>query len=284
MAAFIPIGTVNSIASNLAAESTARVLAENTFLLQKSLARLSSGLRIVSAGDDPAGLAAAIRAESELNRVSAAQTNVTNAQSYVETQTGFLNNVQDALDRMSELALLSSDDLTTDEQRSNYSEEFVELQSFVSTTGTKTFNGINLFSSSDFNVTVDPNGGTFSLNSLKYNETGAGGGLSEVYDTADISTAAGALTASTKLEIATDNLSFMLAKAGSHTQRLNLESGALSVHSENLTALDDSIMKVDTAAEAVRYATFQVRVDAATAMLVQANLIPNRLLELLNFS
>ena len=283
MADFVPIGFVNSIASNGAAQHAARVLTENTFLLQKSLVRLSSGLRILSAGDDPGGAASAVRIGAQISRVSAAQTNVTNATSYVETQAGFLNNVQDALDRMSELAELSQDSLTTADQRAEYQEEFADLQEFISTVGTKTFNEVDLFSSSDFSVTVDPDGGTFGLDTLNYNENGFGGGLSEVYDGITIDTAGNATTAATKLETGVDNLSFMVARAGAHLTRLTLSDESLSVESENLTSLHDSIVTVDSAAEAVRYAQLSLLVDAGTAMLVQANLNSTRLLDLLKF-
>ena len=283
MAGFIPLGAVNSIASNVAAQSTARVLTENTFLLQKSLARLSSGLRIISAGDDPVGAANAVRIGAQISRVSAAQTNITNATSYVETQSGFLNQVEDALDRMSELATLSQDGLTTDSQRSEYQEEFVDLQEFVSTVGTRTFNGIDIFSSSNLSVTIDPDGGTFTLDALNYNEAAVDGGLAEVYDGIDISSVANAGDAADEVELGIDNLSFMLARAGSHTQRLTLSNEALTVESENLTSMHESITLTDTAAEAVRYAQLQLLVNAGTAMLVQANLNSSKLIDLLDF-
>ena len=97
------------INTNTTAASAARNLADSTRLLSKSLARLSSGSKIISPEDDAAGLAQIIRFEAQINRNSAVKANVGNAISFVQTQDGFLQKVQSALDRMSELSVLSQD-------------------------------------------------------------------------------------------------------------------------------------------------------------------------------
>src|SRR5688572_25838252 len=130
------------INTNLAATSSARLLSGSTTMLQKSLARLSSGSKIVSPEDDAAGLAQAIKLDAQISRNKAAQVNVGNATSYAQTQDGFLSKVQKALDRMGELTVLAQDETKTSQDLSNYTLEFVQLQNFISDIGTKKFNDV----------------------------------------------------------------------------------------------------------------------------------------------
>ncbi len=93
------------INTNIAAESSASLLAASSSNLAKSLQRLSSGSKIISPQDDAAGLAMSIHFDAQSTRISAASTNVSNAISYTQTQDGFLQQVSNALNRMSELAV-----------------------------------------------------------------------------------------------------------------------------------------------------------------------------------
>ena len=133
------------INTNIAAMAASRTLAKSTNSLSSSLARLSSGSKIVSPEDDAAGLAQSIRFDAQINRNHAVQSNLTNAISFSQTQDGFLTKAQSALDRMSELSVLSQDMTKTNTDRSNYSVEFVQLQNYLSAIGTKNFNGVTLF-------------------------------------------------------------------------------------------------------------------------------------------
>jgi flagellin len=278
------IEAVNSIATNLTADRTGRILTENTLLLQKSLQRLSSGLRIVSPSDDPAGLAQSVKLETTLTRINAAQTVVANATSFSETQSGFLDEVEEALDRMSELATLSADTATTTaETRSEYQTEFAELQSFISNVGTKDFNGVSLFGTSSLLVVIDSDADTFTLQVTNFTQTGGSGGLLSSYNpaTTTISSSASATTAVTTLETAMTNLGLMQAKIGAAISRLNLTAGVLSVESENLTSVNDLITTTDFATETTAYARLQLLVDSGTAMLSQSHNLPESLLSLI---
>jgi flagellin len=281
------IEPVNTISSSLAAERAARILRDNTLLLQKSLLRLSSGLRIISPGDDPAGLAQSISLETQVTRISAAQSNISNATSFSETQSGFLDQVEEALDRMSELAVLSQDGLTTETDRSDYQTEFSDLQSFISDVGTKQFNGIDLFSGVDLQVTVDGDGATFNMHGLSYNNSiySTTGGLLQAYTSSSTSvgTAAAALVAQATLAVALDNLSFFQAKVGSSIQRLSLSSETLTSLSDNLTAASELITKIDLATESTRFSRLDLLVNAGTSMVAQANIGQQNLLKLLEF-
>ena len=96
------------INTNVSAQTGARLLGESQSALSKSLARLSSGSKIVSPEDDAAGLAVSSRFDAQINRITATKNNIGNAISFSQTQDGFLKKVGKALDRMSELAVVPS--------------------------------------------------------------------------------------------------------------------------------------------------------------------------------
>src|SRR6186713_3292714 len=108
------------INTNVSAQISSRLLSESGAMLAKSLARLSSGSKIVSPEDDAAGLAVSTRFDAQINRIGAAKANVGNAISFAQTQDGFLKKVSKALDRMSELAILSQDVTKSDADRALY--------------------------------------------------------------------------------------------------------------------------------------------------------------------
>src|SRR5688572_29010734 len=133
------------INTNISAQSSARLLAESTSMLAKSLARLSSGSKIISPEDDAAGLAVSMRFDARINRNMAAKTNVGNAISFAQTQDGYLTKVAKALDRMSELSILAQDVTKTDADRALYNTELSTLGAYVTNVATKDFNGVSLF-------------------------------------------------------------------------------------------------------------------------------------------
>jgi len=126
-----------------------RTLEANTQGLSKSLARLSSGSKIVSPEDDAAGLAVSMKFRAEIARVGSATANVGNAISFSQTQDGFLGTIDTALRRMSELAVLAADQTKSNTDVANYEKEFAELKEFISRSANSTFNDVGLFSSTE---------------------------------------------------------------------------------------------------------------------------------------
>jgi len=149
--------------TNISATVASRTFRESAKALSDSVARLSSGSKITSPEDDAAGLAQAIKLGSESKRNKAVVSNLTNAISYSQTQDGLLEKVQKSLVRMGELTILASDISKTDIDRSNYQQEFAELQSYIIGINDTNFNGISLFGSSSHNVINDAKGGSLSL-------------------------------------------------------------------------------------------------------------------------
>src|SRR5262249_11333690 len=132
-------------------------------LLNKSLARLSSGSRIVSPEDDAGGLAVSMRLDAQISRLDAVQNTVANAVSFSQTQDGFLSQVAKVLDRMSELAIMAQDPLKSATDRALYNQEYTSLAGHLAGISTKDFNGVSLFNGAPVNVVIDSEGNTFSM-------------------------------------------------------------------------------------------------------------------------
>src|SRR5213596_302245 len=154
------------INTNTHAMEAARNLQGSESMLSKSLARLSSGSKIVNPADDAAGLAASMRLDAQIARLGAAKGNVGNAISFTQTQDGYLKKIAKALDRMSELSILAQDVTKSDADRSLYNAEFQQLYAYFTSAASKDFNGVSLFASSALNVNIDSEGGTFTMNGI----------------------------------------------------------------------------------------------------------------------
>ena len=112
-----------------------------------------------------------MRLDAQVKRLDAAKSNVANALSFTQTQDGYLTKIAKALDRMSELAIMSQDVTKSDADRTLYNQEFTQLSAFVTTSSTKDFNGVSLFSSSSLGVTIDSDGNTFSMSGINLGAT-----------------------------------------------------------------------------------------------------------------
>jgi flagellin len=266
------------INTNISAMQSAKMLADSTSKLQKSLARLSSGSKIVSPEDDAAGLAVSTRFDAQINRVQAADANVNNAVSFSQTQDGYLQQVGNALNRMSELTMMSQDVTKTDSDRSLYQAEFSTLQSYVTDIAGKQFNGVTLFSSTALNVTTDSEATTFAMGAINMADAAITGATSTA---TSVATAAGAASALTSVETAINKVSTYRATVGANVARLTYTNDQLSVLQSNLSAANSQIKDVDVAEESTQYARYNILVQSGTAMLAQANSLPQSVLRLL---
>ena len=266
------------INTNIQAQTSASMLSTSSAMLSKSLARLSSGSKIVNPADDAAGLAVASRLDAQVQRLSAARNNVGNAVSFTQTQDGYLKKVAKALDRMSELSILAQDVTKGDPDRLLYQTEFKQIQEYVANTATKDFNGVSLFNGGTHNVTIDSEGNTFALTSADLAATAYSDALGT---TSNISTTGGAATALTNIKSAINQLASDRATIGAYQSRLNFTSEQLQVNKENLMAASSRIQDVDVAEESTQFARYNILVQAGTAMLAQANSLPQSALRLL---
>ena len=264
------------INTNLQSQINANNLEATQARLAKSLGRLSSGSKLTAPSDDAGGLAVATRLDAQVKRTDAANNNVSSAISYTQTQDGYLKNISKALNRMSELSMLAQDVTKTDADRANYNAEFLQMSSYVTTAANKDFNGVSLFSANPLAVTIDSEGGTFAMNG-----TDLGAAVYTNATGSNISSTAAATTALTKIEIAINQLSTDRATIGSYQARLNYTSDQLTVSKQNLTAATSQIEDVDIANESTEFAKQNILMQSGTAMLAQANQLPQSVLKLL---
>ena len=261
------------INTNVSALRGTRMLAESTGRLNTALARLASGSKIVQPQDDAAGLAVSTKFDAQINRNKSVQNNLSSALSFSQTQDGFLQKVSKALDRMSELSTLALDSTKSTADKANYNTEFTDLKTYISDIGTKDFNGVSLFSGSGLSVTKDSDVGTWTLNASALNGS-------------DVTTVVGTFTATTANAVATlktaiESVATHRAKVGANIQRLQFTQEQVGILNENLAASVSRIKDVDVAQESTQFARYNILVQSGTAMLAQANLLPQNALRLL---
>ena len=265
------------INTNISALNAANLLQQSSMNLSTSLARLSSGSKIVNPSDDSAGLAVSMKLGAQISRTGAAQNNVSNAISFNQTQDGYLQQVNTALTRMSELSVSAQDVTKTSSDRALYQQEYKTLGAYVNDVATKSFNGVSLFSGNNLNVTSDSEGAHF---------TNLGVSLSTAsYTTAiadDISSVSGAQAALKDTETAINQLASDRANIGSNEEALGYYNNQLSSLSNNLSAAKSQITDVNVATESTNYAKENILVQSGTAMLAQANSMPQSVLRLLS--
>jgi flagellin len=267
------------INTNISAQSAAQMLQQSSMNLSQSLARLSSGSKITSPADDSAGLAVSMKLGAQISRTGAAQNNVANAISFNQTQDGYLQQVDTALTRMSELSVSAQDVTKTSADTALYQQEYKTLASFVSDVATKSFNGVSLFNGTSLSVTSDSEGATFT--NLGVNLTSTNTSYANALKD-DISTLSGAQTALTDTKTAIAQLASDRANIGSNEETLGYYNNALGTLSNNLSAAKSQITDVDVATESTNYAKENILVQSGTAMLAQANSMPQSVLRLLS--
>jgi len=269
------------INTNTSAARGARFLSDASTSLQKSLARLSSGSKIVEPQDDAAGLAVSARMDAQINRTEAIRSNIGNAISYKQTQDGYLAKVSKALDRMSELATLAQDTTKTTTDLSLYNKEYSTLYDYVNVIDDQTFNGVSLFvnAATTLNVLQQDASATFNSDGI---DLGAVTSSISLSYTAAISTRASAAAAVELVKSAITTVATQRATIGADLSRLMMTNEHLSVLSENLQSSVSRIKDVDVATESAKYAKYNILVQSGTAMLAQANSLPQSALRLLS--
>jgi len=265
------------INTNLAAQSSANLLSQSSSMLSKSLARLSSGSKVTTPSDDSAGLAVSMRLTAQMSRNTAAQNNIGDALALNQTQDGYLSQVTNALDRMSELSIQSQDVTKSNSDRALYQQEFNTLAQYVNNVSTKDFNGVSLFNGTNLNVTVDSDANTFTMTGVDLTGTTFTNLASD-----SIATTAGAVTALSDVKSAISALAADRANIGANMEALNNYSNQLTTLNTNLAAANSEIMDVDIAQESTQYAKYNILVQSGTAMLAQANSLPQSVLKLLS--
>jgi flagellin len=235
--------------------------------------RLSSGLRINSAADDAAGLAISESLTGQVNGLDQAQRNAQDGVSLVQTADGTLNDVQQMLQRIRELAVQYQNGTLSATDQSAITSEVGQLSSEIARIGsTAQFNGIKLFSAGitiSFQVGAN-DGEQISVSTTTMSSLVAAGTIS-----------LGSSTTLSTIDSFVDAVSSQRAVFGAVQNRLQYALDNLSTYEENLTAARSSIQDVDMASEMTSYTKEQILQQAGVSMLAQANQAPQAVLKLL---
>ena len=271
------------INTNLASLNAQRNLSSSQSELNKSMQRLSSGLRVNSAKDDAAGLAIAERMNAQVRGMNVAIRNANDAVSLSQTAEGALGKVSDMLQRMRELAVQAANATNGVSDRANLNAEYAQLGAEITRTlaGT-TFNGINMLGTGAGTLTFQVGAGTTANDSIAVTTTRLDNAASITAVTGgSITSASTANTAMTNIDTAIDAVTSERANYGAAQNRFESAITVLQVSSENNAAARSRIVDADYAAETASLARAQILQQAGTAMLAQANQLPNSVLSLL---
>jgi len=250
------------INTNPAATAASVNLNQSNALLQKSLNRLSSGVKITSPADDAGGLAVSMKMTAALKRTEAVNSNIANAISFLQTQDGANQTAGKILDRISELKTLASDVTKSAADISNYEVEFDQMKAQLSNLASEKFNGVSLFGGGTANVIIVEDG-TQSVAISKSDLSTAVAAVTSATDVSDISI--GIVTN------AIQSVATQRATNGAQTSRLQFASEMLTINRINLEAANSRIIDTDIPEESTRFAKFNILVQAGATMLAQAN-------------
>jgi flagellin len=266
-----------SINTNTASSIAAYNLGNSNVSLQRSLNRLSSGLRINSSFDDAGGLAVSMRLSASIRRTEATQSNVNNALAFLQTQDGVLKNADKVLTRMSELAQLSTDITKSATDRGLYQTEYTALNTALAAMSSEAFNSVSLFSTGVGTVTVIASQDASQSIDIDQSDLGA------LTTSLDITTLSNGATPAniTTINAAIQSLATMRATNGAQQSRLSFAGDLLAINKVNLEAANGRIIDVDVASESANLARFSILQQAGTAMLAQANQSSQSILALL---
>jgi flagellin len=280
---------------NLSAMFADRSLKVTNGNLSKSMEKLSSGLRINRAGDDASGLAVSEKMRSQIRGLNQASTNAQNGLSFIQTTEGYLQETEDIIQRIRELAVQAANGIYTEEDRMYIQIEVSQLVDEVDRIASHAqFNGMNLLTgrfarqggentvtgSMWFHIGANMDQreqvfiGTMTSYGLGIRETGTDTFIS-LADPEGANRAIGTLDAALKI------VNKQRADLGAYQNRLEHAVIGLDVGAENLQAAESRIRDTNMANQMVEYMRDQILVQSGTAMLAQANQRTTTVLQLL---
>ena len=281
-----------SIGSNVVALQAQRRLDGTAGKLSDSFNKLSSGYRVNSGSDDAAGLAIAESLKAQARIAGQAIRNTNDGISTLVIADGALGEVGNILSRLAELASQSANGTLSVAQRSVVSTEFVALSSEIERIAAVTeFNGIKLLSGQSA-ITIQVGTGTGTGSQVAYvNQLaplqgiglgGSNGSLTySLNGTSDAAAATAARLALDAVYSAIYSVGAARGTLGGVESRLSTAIAKLGVAKENITASESRIRDIDVADEAANLTRLNILQQSGTAVLAQANQIPNLALQLL---
>jgi flagellin len=277
---------------NMSAAYANRVLKYKQVDLNKDIEKLSSGMRINKGGDDASGLAVSEKLRAQIRGLNQAESNILNAVSFIQTSEGYLSETQDILHRIRELAVQSSNGIYTTEDRMQIQVEVSQLVDEVNRIASHAqFNGMNILQG-DFARGGEIDGVKFHVGAnMDQRETAYIGTMTGMAlglegtqgqdEMISISTVEGANVAIGVIDNALKIVSKQRADLGAYQNRFEMASEGVAIASENLQAAESLVRDTDMASQMVSYVRNNILVQSGTAMLAQANVKTQSVLQLL---
>ena len=283
---------------NMSAIFAQRQLKFNNLAADKDMEKLSSGFRINRAGDDASGLAVSEKMRAQVRGLTMAGSNAQNAISFIQTAEGYLQESQDILQRIRELAVQASNGIYSSEDRMQIQVEVSQMVDEINRIASHAqFNGMNMLTGRfarqtgenvitasmwlHIGANMDQRErvyiGTMTAQGLGVQSTN---GLTSTATFISISTPDKANMSIGVLDKSLQIVSKQRADLGAYQNRLEHTMKGLSVGAENLQAAESRIRDADMALEMVSFVRDQILVQSATAMLAQANTKPQTVLQL----
>ncbi len=277
---------------NISSMITQGALFRTNRSLNKSLEKLSTGLRINRASDDAAGLAISENLRTQVRGARQAQRNALDGIAALNIAEGAMNEVSDILQRMRELSVQSSNDTLTAVERGYTNQEFDQLTAEIDRIAAVTnYNGMELLSDAtasrfgggagsilwiDANEAVGQDSITITVDDLTVGASGLN------IDSLTIDSQTDAVAAINSLDEAIGSVNTNRANVGAMVNRLEHAVNNLMVSETNQQAAESNIRDVDFASETAAFTKNQILVQSATAMLAQSNMIPSSVLGLVS--
>jgi len=278
---------------NMSALNANRQLGLSQADVTRSIERLSSGMRINRAGDDASGLAVSERLRSQIRGLNQAERNIQNGVSFIQTTEGFLQGTQDILHRIRELAVQSANGIFTDEDRMQIQVEVSQLVDEVNRIASHAqFNGMNILTGGfaqdsaigrvmqlQVGANMDQNErifiGTMTATALGLQDAQGMEGILSLSNPELANQAIGTLDAALQM------VSRQRADLGAYQNRFEMAAQSVAVAAENMQAAESRIRDTNMASEMVNYTRSSILNQAGIAMLAQANVRTQGVLQLL---
>ncbi len=277
-----------SVNTNVTSLNAQRNLASTQNQLSTSMQRLSSGLRVNSAKDDAAGLAISERMSAQVRGMNVAMRNANDGISLAQTAEGALGKVSDSLQRMRELAVQSRNTTNSGSDKDSLNQEFQQLSSEITRVlGGTTFNGTAIIgvSAGAKNFQIGANTTTNDVITVTTSDmtadaslTAVTGATSVIDSTTDL---AALKTVIDNIDGAIDKVNSERAMYGATQNRFDSVISNLQTSVENQSAARSRITDADFASETSNLSRAQILQQAGTAMVAQANQLPQQVLSLL---
>lgn len=284
---------------NISSLFASRQIHSNSLDLRRSIEKLSSGMRINSASDDPAGLAVSEKMRGQIRGLLRAQKNAEDGISLIQTAEGYLNETTDVLQRLRELAVQAANGVYSDDDRLNIQVEVSQLVAEIDRIASHAqFNGMNLLTGKFAKPTISTEvsasmwfhiGANLDQRIRVYIGTMSSQGLglknaigrAETATFISVSTPDKANIALGLIDTALVKVAKQRADLGAYQERLEFLGKGLLNGAENLQAAESRIRDTDMAYEMSQFVKNNILTQAATAMLAQANTQPQQILQLL---